>query len=62
MDKANNIELLNFILNSLEMIKDRFEGISNSDDFMYSKDGMTKLDAISMRLQSIGEALKNIDN
>jgi len=61
MDKTNNRELLNFILNSLEMIKDRFEGISNSDDFMYSKDGMTKLDAISMRLQSIGEALKNID-
>jgi len=61
MDKANNKELLNFILNSLKMIKDRFEGINNSDEFIYSKDGMTKLDAISMRLQSIGEALKNID-
>ena len=43
------------------MIKDRFEGIRDSDEFIYSKDGMTKLDAISMRLQSIGEALKNID-
>ena len=61
MDKANNKELLNFILKSIEMIKDRFSEISNSDDFIYSKDGMTKLDAISMRLQSIGEALKNID-
>jgi len=61
MDKANNQELLKFILDSIEMIKDRFEGITSSDDFMHSKDGMTKLDSISMRLQSIGEALKNID-
>ncbi len=28
---------------------------------MDSKEGITNLDAISMRLQSIGEALKNID-
>jgi len=40
MDKANNQELLKFILASIEMIKDRFEGISSSDDFIYSKDGM----------------------
>ena len=61
MDKTNNQELLKFILDSIEMIKKRFSGITCSDDFMYSDDGMTKLDSISMRLQSIGEALKNID-
>jgi len=61
MDKANNKELLQFILDSIGMIKKRFDGITCSDDFMYSEDGMTRLDAISMRLQSIGEALKNID-
>jgi uncharacterized protein with HEPN domain len=61
MDKTNNRELLKFVLASIVMIKERFEGITTSDDFMYTKDGMTKLDAISMRLQSIGEALKNID-
>jgi len=61
MDKTNNQELLKFILDSIEMIKKRFNGITCSDDFMYSDDGMTKLDSISMRLQSIGEALKNID-
>jgi uncharacterized protein with HEPN domain len=61
MDKANNLELLKFILESIEMIKKRFQNITCSDDFMYSDDGMTKLDSISMRLQSIGEALKNID-
>lgn len=61
MDKANNQELLKFILESIEMINDRFSDIKCSDDFMYSKEGLMKLDAISMRLQSIGEALKNID-
>ncbi len=61
MDKANNQELLKFILNSIEMIKKRFVGITSSDDFLYSEEGMTNLDAISMRLQSIGEALKSID-
>lgn len=61
MDKVNNKELLQFVLDSIEMIKKRFDGITCSDDFMYSEDGMTRLDAISMRLQSIGEALKNID-
>ena len=61
MDKASNLELLKFILESIGMIKDRFVGINSSDDFMYSRDGMMKLDSISMRLQSIGEALKNID-
>jgi uncharacterized protein with HEPN domain len=61
MNKVNNAELLKFILSSIEMIKKRFEGITSSDDFLYSEQGMTQLDAISMRLQSIGEALKNID-
>ena len=61
MDKANNLELLKFILESIEMIKKRFVGIASSDDFLDSEEGMTNLDAISMRLQSIGEALKNID-
>lgn len=61
MDKSNNIQLLQFILDSITMIKKRFQSISNSDDFLNSDEGMTRLDAISMRLQSIGEALKNID-
>ena len=61
MDKTNNQELLKFILSSIEMIKKRFIGIKSSDDFIHNDDGMMKLDSISMRLQSIGEALKNID-
>ena len=61
MDKANYIELLKFILDSIALIKDRFKVIGVSDDFMDTDDGLMRLDAISMRLQSIGEALKNID-
>ncbi len=61
MDKANNRELLSFVLESIVMIKERFEGVTDSDSFLSSKEGMLKLDAISMRLQSIGEAFKHID-
>lgn len=61
MDKATTAELLDFILESLRLIKRRFSGITSSDDFLDSDDGLDKLDAISMRLQSIGEALKNLD-
>ncbi|MFA6136910.1 MAG: HepT-like ribonuclease domain-containing protein [Sulfurimonas sp.] len=61
MDKANLEELINFILTSIELIKDRFKVIKTSDDFLKDDDGLMRLDAILMRLQSIGEALKNID-
>lgn len=60
MDKATTAELLDFILESLRLIKRRFSSITSSDDFWNSDEGLDKLDAISMRLQSIGEALKNL--
>ena len=61
MDKATTAELIDFILESLRLIHRRFSGIKSSDDFLDSDEGLDKLDAISMRLQSIGEALKNLD-
>ena len=61
MDKSTKNELLDFILNSISLIQERFKVIKCSDDFMHSDDGIMRLDAISMRLQSIGEALKNLD-
>ena len=61
MDKSTNLELLKFIMQSISLIKRRFQGIMDSDDFMATDEGVDKLDAISMRLQSIGEAIKNID-
>lgn len=60
MDKATTKELLEFIIESLNLIKRRFKTIKSSDDFLDNDDGLDKLDAISMRLQSIGEALKNL--
>ena len=61
MDKATTRELLKFILESIALIKRRFETIKSSDDFLDNDEGLDRLDAISMRLQAIGEALKNID-
>lgn len=60
MDKATTIELIEFILESIKLINRRFKTIKSSDDFLDSDEGLDKLDAISMRIQAIGEALKNL--
>lgn len=60
MDKLTTLELFDFILESIEIIQRRFHEISSADDFVNSDCGIDKLDAISMRLQAIGEALKSI--
>ena len=54
MDKTENYELIKFILESIKHIKYRFKMISSIDDFFENEEGL-------MRLDSIGEALKNID-
>lgn len=61
MDKANLHELIKFIQESIALIKRRFESIKTSDDFLANDKGIDRLDAISMRLQGIGQAIKNID-
>lgn len=60
MDKSTTVELLDFVLESLRLIHRRFETITCGDDFLKNDDGLDRLDAISMRIQSIGEALKNL--
>ncbi len=60
MDKSSTLELLEFILESIRLIERRFVDIQSGDDFLANDDGLDKLDAISMRVQSIGEALKNL--
>jgi len=60
MDKKNTEELIEYILTSIDLIDERFESIKTRDDFLKDKIGLEKLDAISMRLQTIGEAIKNI--
>lgn len=61
MDKSTTIELIDFILESIRLINRRFENIKSGDEFLDSDDGLDKLDAISMRIQAIGEALKNLN-
>ncbi len=60
MDKKNTTELLEYILSSIALIEKRFAVIESSGDFLKDDDGLEKLDSISMRLQTIGEAVKNI--
>ena len=61
MNKKTTLELLDFILESIEVIKKRMQGIESDDDFLSNDDNLTKLDSILMRLQAMGEAIKNLD-
>ena len=54
---ANNID---FMLESIELIEARLLKIELPEEFVKSSDGMTILDAISMRLQVIGETVRKI--
>ena len=60
MDKKNTEELLEYVLLGINLIEQRFKSINSSDDFLSNENGIEKLDSISMRLQTIGEAIKNI--
>jgi uncharacterized protein with HEPN domain len=60
MDKLATLELLEFVLESIRIIKRRFKSIHSSDDFLENDEGLDRLDAIAMRIQAIGEALKNL--
>ena len=53
--------LLVFIIESIGQIRYEMRGIEESDDFLQDREGLMRLDAVAMRLQAIGEALKNID-
>jgi len=60
MDKKNAQELLGFVAESIEIIKKRMKPITSIDDFLDTDEGQEKLDSILMRIQSIGEATKNL--
>jgi uncharacterized protein with HEPN domain len=55
------IDNLRDILDSINLIENRFSGITEADDFIMNADGVLVLDSICMRLQIIGELLKKID-
>ena len=58
----NNIvsDNLEHILESIVLIEKRFSTIDAPDEFISSPDGVLILDAISMRLQVIGELTRKI--
>ncbi|MBN2059422.1 MAG: DUF86 domain-containing protein [Deltaproteobacteria bacterium] len=60
MSKDEMIDHLDFIIQSIRLIQERFSKINEADDFVNSTEGTTILDAISMRLQIIGESVKQI--
>lgn len=61
MDKLSMKELLHYIDESIDVVKMRFVPIESVDDFLRTPEGNEKLDAIILRIQTIGEAIKNID-
>lgn len=53
-------ERFEFILESISLIEARFNKIKFPDDLINSEDGITILDSIAMRLQTIGDNVKSI--
>jgi len=54
-------QILEIINESIQMVENRFEEINDPENFVFSEDGVTLLDAISMRLQVIGEQIKKLE-
>ena len=60
-DRALLAERLEAVLEALERIPRRFEGISHPEDFRASAQGIDRMDAICMILIAAGEEFKKID-
>jgi uncharacterized protein with HEPN domain len=53
-------ENLQIVIESIGLIEERFKKINSADDFVSNTHGTFVLDAISMRLQIVGELIKKI--
>jgi uncharacterized protein with HEPN domain len=60
-DTTALIERFEDVLEALERIPRRINGIASSGEFEESEEGRDRLDAICMILIAVGEALKQID-
>jgi uncharacterized protein with HEPN domain len=60
MSEEEIVDILNLLLESIILVQERFSKITESEDFVSTWEGVTFLDAISMRLQVIGESVKRI--
>jgi uncharacterized protein with HEPN domain len=61
MSKDEIIDILDLMIESIHLVQERFSRIRVPDDFVLAREGVTLLDAISMRLQVIGESVKRIE-
>ncbi len=61
MNKMSKLELLNFVLESIHLTRRRCSGMKVADDFLFNDENIDKFEATVMRLQTTGEALKNIE-
>jgi len=60
MSEEEIVDILDLIIESIDLVQKRFAKISDSEGFISTSDGVTILDAITMRLQVIGESVKRI--
>ena len=60
MHEDEIVDILDLMLESIKLIQERFSRIEVPDDFVSTSEGVTFLDAISMRLQVVGESVKRI--
>ena len=60
MSDQETIELLEWMMDSISLVQERFAKIKGPDDFVQSSGGILLLDAIAMRLQVIGETVKQV--
>jgi uncharacterized protein with HEPN domain len=60
MLKEEIADYIDFMLESIELIETRLLKIELPEEFVQSSEGITILDAISMRLQVIGETVRKI--
>ena len=60
MPEDEVLDILDLMLESIKLVQERFSRVGIPDDFVSTSEGVTLLDAISMRLQVIGESVKQI--
>jgi uncharacterized protein with HEPN domain len=60
MPEDEIVEILDLMVESIKLIRERFLKIQIPDDFVSTSEGLILLDAICMRLQVIGESVKQL--
>jgi uncharacterized protein with HEPN domain len=60
MPNVEIAEYFDLVRESIDLIEERFSKIDEPNDFVESAEGVVLLDAISMRLQVIGESVRKI--